>query len=50
MGLLWKPVYACSNSALDSEGFLVFEVKRVRYSVSFDVIFRVKSRSYRVYL
>ena len=30
--------------------FLVFEVKRVQYGISFDVIFRVKSRSYRVSL
>jgi len=31
-------------------GFLVFEVKRVQCRMSFDVIFRVKSRIYRVYL
>ena len=28
-------------------GFLVFEVKRVQCGISFDVMFRVKSRSYR---
>lgn len=50
MGLLWKPVCACLNSVRDSQGFLVFEVKRVRHGISFDVIFRVKSRSYSVSL
>ena len=31
-------------------GFLVFEVERVRYVMSVDVIFRVKNRDYRLSL
>jgi len=46
-GLLWKPFMPVRVRPL-IVGFLVFGVKRGRYGMSFDVMFRLRKGNYRV--